>query len=121
MVSEKKRIHLEEVEFADYGSRDGSCQIDFLIGFDYIQEFLDDKTKREEPCQPVAPSTNAEWFYLTLSKLKQKINCPVLLFSQLMYNVWQVAYIIERGLEETSALVLLAYAKTIEWEKMRKI
>ena len=87
MVSEKKKIHLGEVEFADYGSRDGSSQIDFLIGFDYIQEFLDDKAKREEPGQPVASSTNAEWFYLTLSKLKQKRNCPVLLFSQLMCNV----------------------------------
>jgi hypothetical protein len=88
-----------------------------LIGFNYIQEFLDDKAKREEPGQPVASSTNAEWFYLTLSKLKQKRNCPVLLFSQLTCNVWQVAYIIERGLEETSILVLLAYAKTIEWKK----
>ena len=59
--AKRKYPHLNGIEFADREAEGSVMEIDLLIGSDYMWEFMEDKTVRGEPGQPVAISTKVGW------------------------------------------------------------
>ena len=52
--AKRKYPHLNGIEFVDREAEGSVMEIDLLIGSDYMWEFVEDKTVRGEPGQPVA-------------------------------------------------------------------
>ena len=59
--AKRKYPHLNGIEFADREAEGSVMEIDLLIGSDYMWEFMEYKTVRGEPGQPVATSTKVGW------------------------------------------------------------
>ena len=90
--AKRKYPHLNGIEFADREAEGSVMEIDLLIGSDYMWEFMEDKTVRGEPGQPVAISTKVGWLLSgpVEAQSREKLSSINFRSTLAMYYVWKV-------------------------------